>query len=69
METPAFRRQVNGVICDSTPWAYKDFNYGLERLGFRAGYPQVLSSYALRRGAANAVDCKIIPGSFVIDLC
>ena len=23
--TPIFRRQVNGVICNSTPWAYADF--------------------------------------------
>ena len=62
MEPPVFCRQVNGVICDSTAWAYTDFNYGLKRLGFRAGYPQELTSYILRRGAANAVDCKAIPG-------
>ena len=62
MDTPVFRRQVNGVICDSTPWAYSDFNHCLKRLGFLAGYPQKLTSYALRRGAANPVDCTVIPG-------
>ena len=60
METPIFRRKVNGVICDSTPWAFTDFNYCLRRLGVLAGYPQELSSHALRRGAANAVDCTVI---------
>ena len=62
MDTPVFRRQVNGVICDSTPWAYSDFNHCLKRFGILAGYPQEPSSYALRRGAANAVDCTVIPG-------
>ena len=59
METPIFRRQVNGVICNSTPWAYTDFNYCLKRLGFLAGYSQDLGSYSLRRGAANAIDCTV----------
>ena len=54
METPIFRRQVNGAICNSTPWAYTDFNHGLKRLGVLAGYSQVLGSYALYRGTANA---------------
>ena len=62
METPIFRRQVNGGICNSTPWAFSDFNYSIKRLSFLSGYPQELSSYILRRGAANAVDCKFIPG-------
>ena len=39
-----------------------DFNHCLQRFGFLAGYPQKLTSYALRRGAANAVDCTVIPG-------
>ena len=46
MQTPIFRRQVNGVICNSTAWAYTDFNHCLKRLGFLAGYPQDLGSYA-----------------------
>ena len=62
VEILVFRRQVNGVICDSTPWAFTDFNYCLRRLGVLAGYPQELSSHALRRGAANAVDCTVISG-------
>ena len=70
MEAPIFRRQVNGVICNSTPWAYTDFNLCLKRLGFLVGYPQGLGSYALRRGVSNAVDCTV---SLVelrgIDLC
>jgi len=32
-------------------------NYYLERPGFVAGHPQELTSYALRREAANAIDC------------
>ena len=59
METPIFRRQVNGVICNSTPWAYTDFNYCLKRLGFLAGYSQDLDNYSLRRGAANAIDYTV----------
>ena len=66
METPVLRRQVNDVVCRSTPWAFADFNYCLKCLGFLAGYPQELSSYALRRGAANAVDCTVIPGELLL---
>ena len=62
MEIPVFRHQVNGAIYYSMPQAYSDFNHCLKRLGFLAGYPQELSSYALRRGAADAVDCTVIPG-------
>ena len=62
METPIFRRQVNGDICNSTPLAFSDFNYSLKRLGFLSGYSQKLSRYVLRRGAANAIDCRDISG-------
>lgn len=57
VETPVFRRQVGDNICPTTPMAYSDFNYYLGRLGVLAGYPQRLTTYVLRRGAANAVDC------------
>ncbi|KAF8534000.1 hypothetical protein BDD12DRAFT_897299 [Trichophaea hybrida] len=56
-ETPVFRRHVDGDICDKTPLTFSDFNYYLKRLGLLSGYPQTLTSYVLRRGAANAVDC------------
>ena len=58
LEIPIFRRQVNDTlaICDSTPFAFTDFNYCIKRLGVLSGYPQTLTSYALRRGAANAID-------------
>ena len=70
METPIFRRQVNGAICNSTPWAYTDFDHRLKRLGVLAGYSQVPSSYALRRGAANAVDYTAsLAGLRGVDLC
>ena len=70
METPIFRRRVNGVICNSTPWAYTDFNHCLKHPGVLVGYSQVLCSYALRRGAANAVDCTVPQmGLRGIDLC
>ena len=49
VETLVFRRQVNGVICNSTPWACTDFNHCLKHPGFLSGHPQELSSYALRR--------------------
>ena len=62
METPVFRRQVNGDICNSTPWTFSNFNCSIKRLGFLSGYPQELCRYILRRGVANAVDCKVIPG-------
>ena len=61
MKTPVFCLQVND-ICNSTLWAFADFNYFLKRLGFLAGYTQELSGYALCRGAANAVDCTVILG-------
>ena len=62
MESPIFHRQVNGDICNSIPWTFSDFNYSLKRLGFLSEYSQELSNYVLRRGAANAIDCKVIPG-------
>ena len=59
METPIFRtKREDGEISATEAWSYADFNYYLKRLGVLAGYPQILMSYALRRGAANAVDCK-----------
>jgi len=58
METPIFRRQMNGEISATKAWTYADFNYYLKRMGFLAGYSQTLTSFALRRGAANAVDSE-----------
>ena len=60
LETPIFRRQVNNTICNSTPWAFTDFNYCIKRLGFLSGYPQMLTSYLLRRGAENAIDYTLL---------
>ena len=60
LETPIFRRQVKDTICNSTPWTFSDFNYWIKRLGFLSGYPQTLTSYVLRRGAANAIDCTLL---------
>ena len=57
LETPIFRQQVKGDISDSVPWTYSDFNNRIKRLGLLSGYPQDLTSYVLRRGAANAIDC------------
>ena len=51
MEIPIFRSQVNGDICNSTPWAFSDFNYSIKHLGFPSGYPQELSSYTAQRGS------------------
>ena len=61
LETPIFRRQVNDTICNYTAWAFTDFNHCIKRLGFLSGYPQELTSYVLRRGAANAIDCVLLP--------
>ncbi|KAH0602744.1 uncharacterized protein H6S33_008394 [Morchella sextelata] len=44
-------------ICPTTLLVYSDLNQYLKRLGVLAGYPQKLTTYVLRRGAANAVDC------------
>ena len=59
METPIFRRLVNSDICNSTPWAFSDFNYSIKCLGCLSRYHQELSR---RRGVVNAVGCKDIPG-------
>lgn len=58
-ETPIFRRQKGDDICTSTPLGFSDFSYYLKRLGVLSGYPQILTTYVLRRGAANAVDCML----------
>ena len=52
LERPIFRRANN------MPFTASDFNHYLKQLGCNAGYPQTLTSYALRRGAANAFDRK-----------
>jgi hypothetical protein len=71
METPVFRRQQGDQICPTTPLVYSDLNQYLKRLGVLAGYPQKLTTYVLRRGAANAVDCRtpspLLPGAKVED--
>ena len=58
--TPIFRHQVDDTICDSTPFTFRDFKYCIKRLGQLSGYPQVLTSYVLRRGTANAIDCTLL---------
>lgn len=58
LDTPIFRRTQDGAISLTAPFRPGDLNYYLKRLGKLAGYPQQLTSYALRRGAAAAVDCK-----------
>ena len=60
LETPVFRRQVNNTICNSRPYTFTDFNYCIKRLGFLSGYSQILTSYVLCRGAANAIDCTLL---------
>ena len=40
METLIFRRQVNGDICNSTPWGFSDFNCSIKRLGFLRAIPK-----------------------------
>jgi integrase len=57
-ETPIFRRLEGSQISETKPLTFDEFNNYLKRLGVLAGYPQVLTSYVLRRGAANAIDCK-----------
>ncbi|KAH8145064.1 uncharacterized protein LAJ45_10975 [Morchella importuna] len=56
LETPVFRRQEGTDISRTTPMAYRDLNHYVGRLGVLSGYPQRLTTYVLRRGAANAVD-------------
>ena len=56
LETPVFRQQVKGDISGSIP-AFGGFDSRIQRLGLLSEYPQDLTSYVLRRGAANAIDC------------
>ena len=60
LETPIFRRRVNGRIPDSEPWTTMDFNYCLKRLGLLSGYQQSLLSYVLHSGEANAIDRRFL---------
>ncbi|RPA90956.1 hypothetical protein L873DRAFT_360229 [Choiromyces venosus 120613-1] len=55
-ETPIFRRQIGDRICADTPLGFADLSYSLKRLGLLSGYPQLVTSCVLRRGAAAAVD-------------
>jgi hypothetical protein len=61
LETPVFQdatRKPEDVVSDSDAWSFTGFNHYLKRLGEIAGFPETLTSYALQRGAGNAVDCK-----------
>jgi hypothetical protein len=62
LETPVFQVVSDKVTVDDISendyWDFTGFNRYLKRLGGLAGFPQRLTSYALRRGTANAVDCK-----------
>ncbi|KAI5789795.1 hypothetical protein FPQ18DRAFT_261175, partial [Pyronema domesticum] len=63
LETPVFqdatrKPEAGDVVSDSDAWSFAGFNYYLKRFGDIAGFPQRLTSYALRIDAANAVDCK-----------
>jgi len=51
-ETPIFRRS------NDSPFTAKNFSDRLKELCYMAGYPESLTTYVLRRGAANAIDCE-----------
>jgi hypothetical protein len=74
LETPVFqdatrKPEAGDVVSDSDAWSFAGFNYYLKRLGEIAGFPETLTSYALRRGAGNAVDCKFFLHGFIIFVC
>ena len=57
---PHLSQTIKGDISDSVPLTFSDFNDRIKRLGLLSGYPQDLTSYILRRGAANAIDCTFL---------
>ncbi|KAI9776368.1 MAG: hypothetical protein M1816_005335, partial [Peltula sp. TS41687] len=59
-KTPIFRQAVsstNGVqTSDRKALRYHTYLYYIQRLGFAAGFPQILEPYQIRRGSGEAVD-------------
>lgn len=64
LDTPIFRRTENTTngtgISPYRCLSDKVFRDQLQRLGFSAGYKDILTPYAVRRGAGNAVDSKFM---------
>lgn len=56
---PIFRQyQPDGTVAPTRAMTYHDLAKQLAELGYRAKFRDVLRTYCLRRGAANAVDGK-----------
>ena len=53
LDTPLFRSSDG-----TTAWTYSGCYSALSSLAYRAGYRCSVSSYAIRRGAANVLDSK-----------
>src|SRR5947208_13420942 len=60
LRTPIFRqaeRTTTGIeTSDKKALRYHIFLYYLQRLGLAAGFMQILTAYAIRRGAGEAVE-------------
>jgi hypothetical protein len=54
----------DGSISQDRALPYNKFAFELAQLGFRVGFKDILRSYNLRRGTANALEGKIISLSF-----
>ncbi|KAI5818223.1 hypothetical protein BZA77DRAFT_291771 [Pyronema omphalodes] len=60
LEIPIFQdvtSRPNNNVSGHDAWSFASFNHYLKRLDEITGFPEVLTSYALRRGAGNALDC------------
>jgi Protein of unknown function (DUF3435) len=55
LDTPLFRSH-DGV----TAWTYAGCHNALTGLAYRAGYKCAVTSYAIRRGAANVLDSELL---------
>ncbi|CZR55738.1 uncharacterized protein PAC_05626 [Phialocephala subalpina] len=57
LNTPIFRRcEPDGSISEDRAMTYRDLSEQLGELGFRAGLRDLLRTYNIRRGNANAMD-------------
>lgn len=65
MKTPIFRQaERNSAGVKTSPvkaLRYHTYLYFLQRLGLEAGFMQILSAYAIRRGAGEAVEGALLP--------
>ena len=54
-----FRASDPNQVITSKPLSYNSYRYNLREAGVKAGFPDNLTPYALRRGGANAIEGNV----------